>query len=73
MMYVKLHSLAAIFLYSIQVNPYMIIVDRKWKTLVVAIRGTLSLEDMITDVSISPQSLEELGKKFGFNGVGEYW
>lgn len=51
----------------------MIVVDRRWKTLVIAIRGTLSFEDMITDVSISPQSLEELGKKFGFNGVGEYW
>lgn len=64
---------ADIFLNFSQVNPYMIVVDRRWKTLVIAIRGTLSFEDMITDVSISPQSLEELGKKFGFNGVGEYW
>ena len=51
----------------------MIVVDRAWKTVVVAIRGTLSLEDMITDVTISPRCLEELGKKFGFDGVGEYW
>lgn len=56
-----------------QVNPYMIVVDRTWKTVVVAIRGTLSLEDMITDVTISPQCLEELGERFGFDGTGEYW
>jgi hypothetical protein len=56
-----------------QVNPYMIVLDRAWKTVVVAIRGTLSLEDMITDVTISPQCLENLGYEFGFDGVGEYW
>ena len=51
----------------------MIVVDRTWKTIVVAIRGTLSLEDMITDVTISPQCLEQLGEQFGFDGAGEYW
>jgi hypothetical protein len=50
----------------------MIVVDRAWKTVVIAIRGTLSFEDMITDVTISPRCLEELGQEFGFNGAGEY-
>jgi hypothetical protein len=50
----------------------MIVVDRAWRTVVIAIRGTLSLEDMITDVTISPQCLEALGQKFGFDGAGEY-
>lgn len=57
---------------GIGINPYMMIVDRTWKTIVIAIRGTLSFEDMITDVTMSPQSLEEVGSKCGFDGVGEY-
>jgi len=51
----------------------MVIVDRTWRTVVIAIRGTLSLEDMITDVTLSPQSLEEVGDKCGFDGTGEHW
>ena len=51
----------------------MVIVDRSWRTVVIAIRGTLSLEDMITDVTLNPQSLEELGDKCGFDGTGEHW
>ena len=27
---------------------------------------------MVSDVTISPQSLEELGEQFGFDGKGEY-
>lgn len=51
----------------------MVIVDRTWRTVVLAIRGTLSLEDMITDVTLTPQSLEEVGDKCGFDGIGEHW
>ena len=50
----------------------MVIVDRTWRTVVIAIHGTLSLEDMITDVTLSPQSLEEVGDKCG-DGTGEHW
>ncbi|KAL3793242.1 hypothetical protein HJC23_000784 [Cyclotella cryptica] len=64
--------LYANFQNGIGVNPYMVIVDRAWKTVVVAIRGTLSLEDMITDVTLSPQSLEEVGEQCGFDGSGEH-
>ena len=43
-----------------------------WQTLVVTIRGTLSLEDCITDVQADPQSLEEVGREWGFDGRGRY-
>eukprot|EP00804_Cyclotella_cryptica_P012618 CCRYP_020789-RA/>CCRYP_020789-RA protein AED:0.21 eAED:0.20 QI:0/0/0/1/0/0.1/10/0/507 len=54
------------------VNPYIIIVDQLRSTIIIAIRGTLSMEDMIMDVTISPQSLEDVGRKCGFDGRGEY-
>lgn len=53
-------------------NPYCIILDHEWKTVVVSIRGTFSLEDCVTDVLIQPESLEKLGEEFGFNGRGQY-
>lgn len=64
--------LYANFSNDVGVNPYIILVDRKWKTILLAIRGTLSMEDMISDVTISPTSLEECGERFGFDGEGEY-
>lgn len=53
-------------------SPYIILRDDRWKTIVVTVRGTLSIEDMITDVTVTPKSLGEVGDKFGFNGSGEY-
>lgn len=53
-------------------NPYCIILDHEWKSVVVSIRGTFSLEDCVTDVLIQPESLETLGQEFGFNGRGQY-
>jgi len=64
--------LYANFRNDVSVNPYLILRDEKWKTIVLTIRGTLSFEDMISDVTISPKSLEEIGKQFGFDGRGEY-
>jgi len=53
-------------------TPYCIIVDHKWKSVVVAIRGTLSLEDCVVDVLLDPKPLDELGDRWGFDGTGEY-
>lgn len=64
--------LYANFSNDVGVNPYLVCRDRKFKMIVVTIRGTLSFEDMISDVSISPQSLESMGEQFGFDGKGEY-
>ena len=64
--------LYANFRNEVGINPYLILRDRKWKTLVLTIRGTLSFEDMISDVTVTPISLEELGKQFGFDGIDSF-
>mmetsp|Transcript_16662 Transcript_16662/g.36005 ORF Transcript_16662/g.36005 Transcript_16662/m.36005 type:complete len:726 (+) Transcript_16662:89-2266(+) len=53
-------------------TPYCIIVDRKWKTVVLSIRGSLTLEDCVVDVLLDPSPLDALGDKFGFSGAGQY-
>ena len=65
LVYAQLHS-------SFSEIPYCIIVDHEWKSVVVAIRGTFSLEDCVTDVLLEPASLEELGEEFGFDGHDQY-
>lgn len=57
---------------EVGVNPYLILLDTEWKTIVLAVRGTLSFEDMISDVTLTPKCLEETGEQFGFDGRGEY-
>jgi sn1-specific diacylglycerol lipase len=53
-------------------NPYCILLDHKWKSVVVSIRGTFSLEDCITDVLLEPESLEQLGEDFCFDAQNQY-
>ncbi|EJK46551.1 hypothetical protein THAOC_34774 [Thalassiosira oceanica] len=81
------------FVNGVSITPYIILIDRAWKTVVVTIRGTLSFEDMITgktcsdpsrfpcqvlnvhflaDVTISPVSLEDIGRRCGFDGNKDY-
>jgi hypothetical protein len=52
--------------------PYCILLDHNWRTVVVSIRGTFSLEDCITDVLIEPEPLDRLGEEFGFDGEGQH-
>ena len=52
--------------------PYCILIDNAWKSIIVSIRGTFSLEDCITDVLIEPECLEHLGNSFGFDGSRQY-
>lgn len=42
------------FINSIYERPYAIFVDHKWQSVVLAIRGTLSLEDLINDAHAEP-------------------
>lgn len=65
LVYVQLES-------SFSQNPYCIMLDHGWKTVVLSVRGTFSLEDCVTDTLISPVSLEELGRECGFNAEGQY-
>jgi sn1-specific diacylglycerol lipase len=57
---------------SVERSPYCITVDHEWKSVVITIRGTLSLEDAVTDLSIRPASLSKLGERCSFDGEGEY-
>jgi sn1-specific diacylglycerol lipase len=57
---------------SVERNPYCITVDHEWKSVVLTIRGTLSLEDAVTDLSIRPASLSKWGERCSFDGEGEY-
>lgn len=52
--------------------PYCIVVDHKWQSVVISIRGTLSLEDCVVDVLVDPKPLEALGRKYGFDAEGQY-
>jgi sn1-specific diacylglycerol lipase len=52
--------------------PYCILLDHQWRSVVVSIRGTFSLEDCVTDVLIEPEALDELGDEFGFDATGQY-
>jgi hypothetical protein len=60
------------FKQGIKPKPYAIMLDHEWKSIVIAIRGTLSLEDLLADISIRPIELEKIGQECGFDGKGRY-
>jgi sn1-specific diacylglycerol lipase len=53
---------------GIGVVPYCIAIDHEWKAVVIAIRGTQALEDLITDMTLRPVSMEECATRCGFDG-----
>ena len=57
---------------SFSLVPYCILLDHSSQSVVVSIRGSLSLEDLVTDVMIEPEPLEDLGIEFGFDAVDQY-
>jgi sn1-specific diacylglycerol lipase len=50
-------------------TPYIISVDHDWKSVVVTIRGTYSLDDVVADLTIRPASMDNWGKKCNFDGT----
>jgi sn1-specific diacylglycerol lipase len=52
--------------------PYCILLDHATTSVVVSVRGTLSLEDLVTDVMMDPEPLEALGQEFGFDATNQY-
>lgn len=52
--------------------PYCILLDHESEAIIISIRGSLSLEDLVTDAMIDPESCEELGEEFGFDGTNQY-
>eukprot|EP00602_Paraphysomonas_sp_CaronLab_P003137 CAMPEP_0185038922 /NCGR_PEP_ID=MMETSP1103-20130426/35176_1 /TAXON_ID=36769 /ORGANISM="Paraphysomonas bandaiensis, Strain Caron Lab Isolate" /LENGTH=848 /DNA_ID=CAMNT_0027577587 /DNA_START=193 /DNA_END=2739 /DNA_ORIENTATION=- len=55
---------------DLYIKPYAVFVDFKRKALVITVRGTLSLEDCVTDAVANPESMEEAGLTWGFDGAG---
>lgn len=55
-----------------QMKPYGIFLDHDNETIVISIRGSLSLEDCITDVMCDPAEMTSCGNKWGFNGNGRW-
>ena len=45
----------ASFKTGIKASPYVVAVDKEMKTVVVAIKGTFSLESLVTDLSVRPE------------------
>ena len=52
--------------------PYCIMLDHESRAVVVSIRGSLSLEDLVTDALVDPEPLQELGEEFGFDATNQY-
>lgn len=47
-------------------TPYCITVDEEWKSVVITIRGTLSLDDAVADLTIRPVLLDIWAERCGF-------
>lgn len=57
---------------GIVATPYAILRDEEMKRIVITMRGTLSLDDMVVDLQYNPASLEKTGVVCGFQGDGHY-
>lgn len=62
----------ASFKESIIALPYVVALDHPWKSVVIAIRGTLSMESVLADIAIRPEDLTSVGAKHGFDGDRKY-
>jgi sn1-specific diacylglycerol lipase len=60
------------FTNDIIATPYSIVIDDKMKTIVITVRGTRSLEDLVVDLQFTPESLEKVGRICGFDGAGHW-
>ena len=59
----------AYFKSQIVASPYAVVLDHEWKSVVIVIRGTLSFEDVLTDLDVEPRCLKEVD---GYEGEARY-
>lgn len=52
--------------------PYCIMLDHDRSLVILSVRGSLSLEDVVTDTLVLPEPLDDLGDRYGFDGRGQY-
>ncbi len=57
---------------DVKLSPYCIFLDHKKKMVVVSIRGTLSIEDAVTDAIAETVSMKTVGEKWNFNGKNRF-
>ena len=57
---------------TVLLSPYCIFIDHEKRRVVVAIRGTLSVEDAVTDVMARTVEMTEMGEKWGFDGTDRF-
>jgi sn1-specific diacylglycerol lipase len=53
-------------------KPFVVFLDHDKKWLVVAVRGTLSLEDCLTDATCEPFEMTATGEKYSFDGRNHF-
>lgn len=53
-------------------KPFAIFLNRDQRSIVITIRGSMSLEDCITDAIADPVELRAAGERWGFDGAGRY-
>ena len=56
------------FLSDVIQTPYVVLVDEQEKSVVVSIRGTYSIEDMVTDLQFNSSNMSRVGEICGFDG-----
>lgn len=64
--------LYASYVNDTNMKPFGIFLDHASQWVVISIRGTLSLEDCITDATYEPIELRQVGEKWGFDGSNRY-
>mmetsp|Transcript_21788 Transcript_21788/g.60564 ORF Transcript_21788/g.60564 Transcript_21788/m.60564 type:complete len:1005 (-) Transcript_21788:65-3079(-) len=57
---------------SLRLTPYSVVVDHAWKSVVISVRGTDSLDDVLTDITLKPIELTDAGRRYGFEGEGRH-
>lgn len=53
-------------------KPFAVFFDSSRNELIISIRGTLSLEDCITDAMAEPAEMTEAGEQWGFHGQNRW-
>ena len=57
---------------GVERTPYCLVADHQTKSLVLAIRGTLNLDDLAADLKLLPAPLDDWGRECGFDGNQQY-
>jgi hypothetical protein len=57
---------------DLSAKPFAIFLNHEQHSVVITIRGSLSLEDVITDVNSDPIEMTAAGERWGFDGRGRF-